>query len=131
MQVQVAKRLGGAPPTRFDGDIWHHFPQGGKLGAMTDVTRILSRIELGDPTAADQLLPRVNIELRRLVAARLTDDKPGRTVTAAVSAFESTGEEDLAKAVRFREAGLKLARGRFSTVGNSLLHQSRKPSLKE
>ena len=77
---------------------------------MADVTRILSQIELGDPTAADQLLPRVNIELHRLAATRLSDDKPGRSVTAAVSAFESTGEEDLAKAVRFREAGLKLAR---------------------
>jgi hypothetical protein len=43
---------------------------------MTDVTQILSQIESGDPSAADQLLPLVYEELRKLAAARLAQEKP-------------------------------------------------------
>jgi RNA polymerase sigma factor (TIGR02999 family) len=46
---------------------------------MSDVTRILSAIEQGDPHAAEQLLPLVYDELRRLAAARLADEMPGQT----------------------------------------------------
>jgi RNA polymerase sigma factor (TIGR02999 family) len=49
---------------------------------MTDVTQILSRIESGDPNAAEQLLPLVYNELRKLAAARLADEKPGQTFQA-------------------------------------------------
>jgi len=49
---------------------------------MTDVTRILSEIEQGDPSAAEQLLPLVYEELRRLAAARLAQEKPGQTLQA-------------------------------------------------
>jgi RNA polymerase sigma factor (TIGR02999 family) len=49
---------------------------------MSDVTRILSRIESGDPLAADQLLPLVYDELRKLAAARLAQEKPGQTLAA-------------------------------------------------
>ena len=49
---------------------------------MTDVTQILSRIESGDPNAAEQLLPLVYDELRKLAAARLADEKPGQTLQA-------------------------------------------------
>ena len=38
---------------------------------MSDVTQILSQIEAGDPHAAEELLPLVYVELRRLAAARL------------------------------------------------------------
>nr|ALS89987.1 ECF sigma factor [uncultured bacterium] len=53
---------------------------------MTEVTRILSRIESGDPHAAQKLLPLVYDELRKLAAARLNREKPGQTlqVTALV-----------------------------------------------
>jgi len=51
-------------------------------GAMSDVTRILSQIELGDPAAAEQLLPLVYDELRKLAAARLNQEKPGQTLQA-------------------------------------------------
>jgi hypothetical protein len=44
---------------------------------MTDVTQILSRIESGDPTASEQLLPLVYDELRRLAAQRLVRKLPG------------------------------------------------------
>ncbi len=49
---------------------------------MHDVTQILSQIESGDPTAAEQLLPVVYDELRRLAAARLALEKPGQTLQA-------------------------------------------------
>jgi RNA polymerase sigma factor (TIGR02999 family) len=49
---------------------------------MSDVTRILSQIESGDPSAADQLLPLVYDELRKLAAARLAHEKPGQTLQA-------------------------------------------------
>jgi RNA polymerase sigma factor (TIGR02999 family) len=49
---------------------------------MSDVTRILSQIEQGDPQAAEQLLPLVYNELRKLAAAKLTQEKPGQTLQA-------------------------------------------------
>ena len=49
---------------------------------MSDVTRILSQIELGDPSAAEQLLPLVYEELRKLAAVRLAQEKPGQTIQA-------------------------------------------------
>jgi RNA polymerase sigma factor (TIGR02999 family) len=52
------------------------------LVGMSDVTRILSEIEAGDPQAADQLLPLVYNELRNLAAAKLALEKPGQTLQA-------------------------------------------------
>ena len=49
---------------------------------MSDVTRILSQIESGDPSAAEQLLPLVYEELRKLAAAKLAQEKPGQTLQA-------------------------------------------------
>jgi RNA polymerase sigma factor (TIGR02999 family) len=49
---------------------------------MTDVTQILSQIEEGDPKAAEQLLPLVYDELRKLAAAKLAHEKPGQTLQA-------------------------------------------------
>ncbi len=49
---------------------------------MADVTQILSRIEHGDPEAAEQLLPLVYDELRKLAAAKLANEKPGQTLQA-------------------------------------------------
>ena len=49
---------------------------------MSDVTRILSQIESGDPSAAEQLLPLVYEELRKLAAVRLAQEKPGQTLQA-------------------------------------------------
>jgi hypothetical protein len=44
---------------------------------MSDVTRILSQIEQGDPHAAERLLPLVYEELRKLAAAKVAQEKPG------------------------------------------------------
>jgi RNA polymerase sigma factor (TIGR02999 family) len=49
---------------------------------MSDVTHILSQIEQGDPSAAEQLLPLVYDELRRLAAAKFAIEKPGQTLQA-------------------------------------------------
>ena len=57
--------------------------------AMSDVTRILSQIEQGDPTAAEQLLPLVYDELRKLAAARLAQERPGQTLQATALVHEA------------------------------------------
>ena len=49
---------------------------------MSDVTQILSEIEHGDTAAAERLLPLVYDELRRLAAAKLSQEKPGQTLQA-------------------------------------------------
>src|SRR5688572_825914 len=49
---------------------------------MTDVTQILSQIEHGDSSAADQLLPLVYDELRKLAASKLAKEMPGQTLQA-------------------------------------------------
>ena len=47
---------------------------------MSDITRILCEIEQGDPSAADELLPLVYDELRKLAATKLAREKPGQTL---------------------------------------------------
>ena len=49
---------------------------------MCDVTRVLSQIESGDPAAAEQLLPLVYEELRKLAAQKMAQEKPGQTLQA-------------------------------------------------
>jgi RNA polymerase sigma factor (TIGR02999 family) len=56
---------------------------------MSDVTRILSQIESGDPSAAKQLLPLVYDELRKLAAAKLAQEKPGQTFQATALVHEA------------------------------------------
>jgi RNA polymerase sigma factor (TIGR02999 family) len=56
---------------------------------MSDVTRILSAIEQGDPHAAEQLLPLVYQELRRLAAERLANERPGQTLQATALVHEA------------------------------------------
>jgi RNA polymerase sigma factor (TIGR02999 family) len=56
---------------------------------MVEVSRILSQIEAGDPTAADQLLPLVYDELRQLAAAHLGREKSGQTLQATALVHEA------------------------------------------
>ncbi len=56
---------------------------------MSQVTRILSAIECGDPHAAVQLLPLVYDELRQLAAMRLAHEKPGQTLEATALVHEA------------------------------------------
>jgi RNA polymerase sigma factor (TIGR02999 family) len=59
------------------------------LSSMSDVTRILSAIEQGEPHAADQLLPLVYDELRKLAAQKLAQEKPGHTLQATALVHEA------------------------------------------
>jgi RNA polymerase sigma factor (TIGR02999 family) len=56
---------------------------------MSEVTRILSAIEQGDPHAAHQLLPLVYDELRQLAAQKLAQEKPGQTLQATALVHEA------------------------------------------
>ena len=56
---------------------------------MNEVTRVLSAIEEGDPHAAEQLLPLVYDELRKLAAQKLTQEKPGQTLEATALVHEA------------------------------------------
>jgi RNA polymerase sigma factor (TIGR02999 family) len=56
---------------------------------MSEVTRILSAIEHGDPSAAEQLLPLVYDELRKLAAQKLIREKPGQTLQATALVHEA------------------------------------------
>ncbi len=56
---------------------------------MSEVTRILSAIEQGEPQAAEQLLPLVYDELRRLAAQKLARESPGQTLPATALVHEA------------------------------------------
>jgi RNA polymerase sigma factor (TIGR02999 family) len=56
---------------------------------MTDVTRVLSAIEQGDPQAAERLLPLVYAELRSLAAQKLAQEKPRQTLQATALVHEA------------------------------------------
>src|SRR6516162_336168 len=56
---------------------------------MSEVTRILSAIDQGEPHAAEQLLPLVYDELRRLAAHKMAQEKPGQTLDATALVHEA------------------------------------------
>jgi RNA polymerase sigma factor (TIGR02999 family) len=72
--------------------MWRGYPAEAfarSVSPMTDVTRILSAIEQGDPHAAEQLLPLVYDELRKLAAEKLTRERPGQTLQATALVHEA------------------------------------------
>ena len=56
---------------------------------MGDVTQILSKIEFGDPSAAENLLPLIYDELRALAAAKMADESPDNTLQATALVHEA------------------------------------------
>src|SRR5260221_8750768 len=56
---------------------------------MSEVTRILNAIQSGEPQAAEELLPLVYDELRKLAAAKLAHEKPGQTLQATALVHEA------------------------------------------
>jgi RNA polymerase sigma factor (TIGR02999 family) len=56
---------------------------------MNDITRILSQIDSGDPAAAEQLLPLVYDELRKLASAKLAHEQPGQTLQPTILVHEA------------------------------------------
>ena len=67
------------------GRVIHHILD----GAMGDVTQILQQIESGDPSAAEDLLPLVYEELRKLAAAKMSGESPGHTLNATALVHEA------------------------------------------
>ena len=59
------------------------------LAPVSDVTRILYAIDHGDAKAADELLPLVYVELRRLAASRMAQQPPGQTLQATALVHEA------------------------------------------
>jgi RNA polymerase sigma factor (TIGR02999 family) len=56
---------------------------------MSEVSQILSAIEQGDPIAAEQLLPLVYQELRKLAAQKMAQEAPGQTLQATALVYEA------------------------------------------
>ena len=56
---------------------------------MSDITRILERVEQGDPAAAADLMPLVYDELRKLAAHKMAQEKPGQTLQATALVHEA------------------------------------------
>ena len=56
---------------------------------MSDVTRILERVQQGDSQAAEELLPLVYAELRKLAAARMANEQPGQTLQPTALVHEA------------------------------------------
>jgi RNA polymerase sigma factor (TIGR02999 family) len=56
---------------------------------VSDVTRLLNAVEQGEPRAAEELLPLVYEELRRLAAARMASEKPGQTLQPTALVHEA------------------------------------------
>src|SRR6266478_3167884 len=76
---------------------------------MSDVTGILSGIEQGDPHGAEQLLPLVYDELRKLAAQRLAHEAPGQTLQATALGKLAATDKTAAELVQLRFfAGLAL-----------------------
>jgi RNA polymerase sigma factor (TIGR02999 family) len=84
------------------------------LDLMSEVTRILSAIEQGDPHAAEQLLPLVYEELRKLAAAKLAKEPPGQTLEATALVHEAylrlVGDQQFANRCHFFAAAAQAMR---------------------
>ena len=78
---------------------------------MNEVTRILSALEQGDPHAADQLLPLVYEELRKLAAQKMAQEAPGQTLQATALVHEA-----YLRLVRKEEGRYWDSRGHFFTA---------------
>ena len=84
------------------------------VAPMSDVTRILSAIDHGDPRAAQQLLPLVYDELRTLAAQKLAHEKPGQTLEATALVHEAylrlVGDQQFANRSHFFAAAAQAMR---------------------
>jgi RNA polymerase sigma factor (TIGR02999 family) len=81
LQIAKCKLQIGKPITLFTRPI--------RGPAMSQVTRILSAVEQGDPHAAEELLPLVYAELRKLAAEKMSQEKPGQTLQATALVHEA------------------------------------------
>ena len=92
------------------------------LGRMSDVTPLLSAIENGDPSAAEQLLPLVYDELRALAAQRLAQENPGQTLQATALVHEAYLRlVDVERAIHWKAAAT------LAAAAESMPHPRRSP----
>ena len=61
----------------------------GRLAKMIDITQVLGQIDPGDPRAAQQLLPLIYDELKRLAVARMATERPDQTLQATALVHEA------------------------------------------
>ena len=73
----------------MDGRLWILPSRDGILVLITEVTQIMAHLQDGDPLAADQLLPLLYDELRKLAAAKLACERPGQTLQATALVHEA------------------------------------------
>src|SRR4051812_7343354 len=81
------ERMASVAPGRYSTP--HRSPRNAASPPMNDVTRILSAIEQGDPHAAEQLLPLVYDELRKLAAQKMVQEASGHTLQATALVHEA------------------------------------------
>src|SRR5262245_10501100 len=100
---------------------------------MNEITQILVAIEQGDPHAAEQLLPLVYDELRRLAAAQMARERPGQTIDATALVHEAylrlAGDQKFDSRKHFFAACAQAMRTpRGSSIGTSSPPISSSPS---
>ena len=110
---------------------------------MSDVSRILTAIEQGEPLAAERLLPLVYDELRKLASQRLAQQKPGQTlqatglvheawirlVDAKTASFQDRAQFYSLSAKVMRQVLVDLARARHASKRGGALERVDRPSL--
>ena len=112
-----------AIPLEWRGELHHG---AGDTHTMSDITRILHSIEDGDPKAADQLLPLVYEELRKLAAQRMASEAAGHTLQPTALVHEAwlrlAGEENQKWDGRghFFAAAAESMRRTFSTASSMI-----------
>jgi len=82
---------GGVPGNRrpLQPQHWRNASESGNVGWLSDVTRILTAIDQGDPKAADELLPLVYGELRKLAGSKMANEAPNQTLQATALVHEA------------------------------------------
>src|SRR6266481_3932895 len=85
---------------------------------MSNVTRILSAIDQGDPHAAERLLPLVYAELRKLAAQKMAQEKPGQTLEATALVHEA-----YVRLVDTKDAPKWNSRGHFFAAAAEAMHR--------
>jgi RNA polymerase sigma factor (TIGR02999 family) len=92
LQLQPEKLLGGYDQSDITQDelaLARNDPARDDPRRMSEVTRILNSIHKGDPRAAEELLPLIYEELRKLAAAKMNQEPPGQTLQATALVHEA------------------------------------------
>src|ERR1019366_5776455 len=76
-------------PTEAEQIFWQAAGRGDSLCCVSDVTRMIEAIQQGDPKAADELLPLVYEELRRLAASKMANEAAGNTLQPTALVHEA------------------------------------------